>query len=190
MIKTTIYLKNLDEKNSEILEGKIAYIDGVEDYEMTIDSIEMLHDENIITKEDLITAIEDLGFDVSQKPFNTINKNKPAIIESTNKKNVKSLKTKIYIPDIECESCSRLIEKKMSHIDGIENYKINGVIHSFTSDWPTAQKYLNLGFYLGFNGIITFPSSLTVLILLRTSLEVPAGRDNFSLPKIFSTIEE
>jgi len=34
--------------------------------------------------------------------------------------------------------------------------KIGGVIHSFTSNWETAQKFLERGFYLGFNGIITF----------------------------------
>src|SRR3989338_7577283 len=34
--------------------------------------------------------------------------------------------------------------------------KIKGVIHSFTSTWETAQKFLERGFYLGFNGIITF----------------------------------
>ncbi len=31
-----------------------------------------------------------------------------------------------------------------------------GVIHSFTGTWPDAQRYLELGFCLGFNGIITF----------------------------------
>lgn len=36
---------------------------------------------------------------------------------------------------------------------------VRGVIHSFTSDWETAQKFLDLGFYIGLNGIITFPSS-------------------------------
>ena len=34
--------------------------------------------------------------------------------------------------------------------------KIKGVIHSFTSTWKMAQKFLERGFYLGFNGIITF----------------------------------
>lgn len=34
--------------------------------------------------------------------------------------------------------------------------KIKGVIHSFTSTWEIAQKFLERGFYLGLNGIITF----------------------------------
>jgi TatD DNase family protein len=41
----------------------------------------------------------------------------------------------------------------------ILNTKISGVIHSFTGDFNLARKFLDLGLYLGLNGIITFPSS-------------------------------
>ena len=34
------------------------------------------------------------------------------------------------------------------------NYKLKGVIHCFAGTWEQAQKYLEMGFYLGFNGII------------------------------------
>ena len=34
------------------------------------------------------------------------------------------------------------------------NGEIKGVIHSFTGDWQTAKDFLDMGFYLGFNGII------------------------------------
>lgn len=33
---------------------------------------------------------------------------------------------------------------------------VRGVLHSFTSTWEIAQKFLDLGFYIGLNGIITF----------------------------------
>ena len=33
---------------------------------------------------------------------------------------------------------------------------ISGVIHSFSGRWSQAEEYLAMGFYLGFNGIITF----------------------------------
>ena len=36
----------------------------------------------------------------------------------------------------------------------IPNSKIRGVIHCFTGNWEQAQKYLEMGFYLGLNGII------------------------------------
>ncbi|MCX6741310.1 MAG: TatD family hydrolase [Candidatus Parcubacteria bacterium] len=34
-----------------------------------------------------------------------------------------------------------------------------GVIHCFVADWPTAQKFLDLGFYVGFTGIITYSNA-------------------------------
>ncbi len=34
------------------------------------------------------------------------------------------------------------------------NYKLNGVVHCFTGSWEQAKQYLDMGFYLGFNGII------------------------------------
>lgn len=40
---------------------------------------------------------------------------------------------------------------------------IQGVIHCFTGSWTQAQKYLETGFYLGFNGII-FKLDLTEVI--------------------------
>ncbi len=36
----------------------------------------------------------------------------------------------------------------------ISGFKFHGVIHCFTGTWEQAQKYLEMGFYLGFNGII------------------------------------
>lgn len=38
----------------------------------------------------------------------------------------------------------------------IHNSNLRGVAHSFTGTVDEARKYLDLGFYLGFNGIITF----------------------------------
>lgn len=43
------------------------------------------------------------------------------------------------------------------------DYKI-GVIHSFIGSWKTAQKFLNLGFKIGLNGIITYSESYDKLI--------------------------
>ena len=35
-----------------------------------------------------------------------------------------------------------------------ENSNLRGVIHCFTGNWDQTEKYLNMGFYLGFTGII------------------------------------
>jgi len=36
----------------------------------------------------------------------------------------------------------------------LKNNQIHGVIHCFTGKWKQAKEYLDMGFYLGFNGII------------------------------------
>jgi len=41
-------------------------------------------------------------------------------------------------------------------LDVLAQQSIRGVIHCFGADWPMAEKFLALGFYLGFTGIITF----------------------------------
>ncbi|MDF1497755.1 MAG: TatD family hydrolase [Patescibacteria group bacterium] len=44
-------------------------------------------------------------------------------------------------------------------IDILKEYKTSnwkGVIHCFTASWEIAKEYINLGFYIGFTGIITY----------------------------------
>ena len=36
-----------------------------------------------------------------------------------------------------------------------------GVVHCFSGNWTQAQQFLDMGFYLGFTGIITFPARKT-----------------------------
>lgn len=45
---------------------------------------------------------------------------------------------------------------RMAHQDLLEilNSKLNGVIHCFTGSLEEAKRYMDMGFYLGFNGII------------------------------------
>lgn len=73
------------------------------------------------------------------------------------------------------------------------NYKLTGVIHCFVGTWQEAQKYLELGFYLGINGII-FKLNLDEVIkncpldkiLVETDcpylIPVPEGKDTRNEP--------
>ena len=45
--------------------------------------------------------------------------------------------------------------------------KIRGVIHCFTGDYEAARKYLDLGFYLSFTGIITFKNAAPLREVVR-----------------------
>ncbi|MFH1656178.1 MAG: TatD family hydrolase [Candidatus Nealsonbacteria bacterium] len=51
-----------------------------------------------------------------------------------------------------------ILHCRMAHNDLIEILKtklnIKGVIHCFTGNWEQAERYLEMGFYLGINGII------------------------------------
>lgn len=38
---------------------------------------------------------------------------------------------------------------------------LKGVVHCYTSNWQNAQKYLEMGLYIGFTGVITFPPKKT-----------------------------
>jgi len=40
----------------------------------------------------------------------------------------------------------------------LDDFSLKGVIHCFSANWQTAKEFLKRGFYLGFNGIITFPN--------------------------------
>jgi TatD DNase family protein len=39
---------------------------------------------------------------------------------------------------------------------------VGGVMHCFTEDWATAQRALDLGFYISFSGIVTFKNALHI----------------------------
>jgi TatD DNase family protein len=43
-------------------------------------------------------------------------------------------------------------------------FKLKGEIHCFSANWQIAQNFLDLGFYLGFTGVITFPNVSQELI--------------------------
>jgi len=51
--------------------------------------------------------------------------------------------------------------------------KPRGVIHCFDSDWPTAQNFLNLGFYLSFSGKITYQNQPALAEVVQ---KVPADK--------------
>src|SRR3990167_11387219 len=42
-----------------------------------------------------------------------------------------------------------------------------GVAHCFTSSWAVAQEFLKLNFYLSFSAIITYPSGIELLNVVR-----------------------
>jgi len=54
-----------------------------------------------------------------------------------------------------------------------KNAGLQGVFHCFTSSWVFAQKILDLGFYISFSGIITYPTGSSIL---QTVANIPLDR--------------
>ena len=55
---------------------------------------------------------------------------------------------------IHCRSAFDDLYEILSYSLQTTHYKLRGVIHCFSGTWEEAKKYLDLGFYLGINGII------------------------------------
>lgn len=51
-------------------------------------------------------------------------------------------------------------------LDILRQQPASGVIHCFGANWPVAEKFLSLGFYIGFTGIITFGKKAGALELV------------------------
>ena len=60
------------------------------------------------------------------------------------------------------------------------NRQIRGTVHCYTSNWKHAEQYLDMGLYLGFTGVVTFPPKkldpAPQLGLLETIEKMPLDR--------------
>jgi len=54
-----------------------------------------------------------------------------------------------------------------------EKFDCRGVLHCFTEDWETARRMVDLGFFISFSGILTFPN---VHSLRHVARKIPANR--------------
>jgi len=60
---------------------------------------------------------------------------------------------------------SRDATKEMLEI--LKNYQLKGIMHCFTETYEIAQEYIEMGYKLGINGIITFKNSKLPLTLAK-----------------------
>jgi TatD DNase family protein len=68
---------------------------------------------------------------------------------------------------------TREADEETAEILGRELGPDGGVIHCFTSDWTAAQRYLALGMYLSFSGVVTFRNADA---LREAARKTPADR--------------
>jgi len=103
-----------------------------------------------------VIAIGECGLELYHVPQNVdkekfLEKQKRIFLKQINLANELDLPVVIHVRDAHKE----LVEV----ISGLK--EIKGVVHCYTGNWEFAQKYLKMGLYLGFTGVVTFPPKKT-----------------------------
>ncbi len=115
-----------------------------------------------LAREKGVVAIGEIGLDYWNEPKG---KEKAKIFKEKQKEVfLKQLKLakELGLPIIlHCRKAHNDLIKTLLEFSSQHNFddrqncvKFQGVVHCFTGDWEQAQKYLEMGLYLGFNGII------------------------------------
>jgi len=101
-----------------------------------------------LTKSEKVVAIGEVGLDYWYRP-----KTKTKLEQFKNKQKEVFLKQFNLAKEL---GLPVIFHCRMAHQDLIENLdtETRGVVHCFSGNWDEAQKYLEMGLYLGFNGII------------------------------------
>ncbi len=111
---------------------------------------------------DKVVAIGEVGLDYWHKPKN---KQKKAEFKEKQKSVFSrqlDLAAELMLPVI--IHCRVAFDDLLEILGERRDTELKGVIHCFTGSWIQAQKFLEMGFYLGFNGII-FNRDLDEVIL-------------------------
>ena len=95
-------------------------------------------------KNDKVIGIGEIGLDYN---FNSENKEEQKNIFERQLKLAEDLNLPIVVHSREATKDT---------IDILKKYKITGVIHCFNGSVETAREYINMGFKLGINGVVTF----------------------------------
>src|SRR3989344_3064608 len=114
---------------------------------------------------DKVVAIGEIGLDYFRLPAENqqavISKQKTELIKQLEFAKKHGLPVTFHGRDLPATPASGLAWRAGAYEDLIAILKSEyagqpGVIHSFTGDWPTAKKFLDLGFYVAVNGILIF----------------------------------
>ncbi|MGD0576552.1 MAG: TatD family hydrolase [Candidatus Staskawiczbacteria bacterium] len=102
-----------------------------------------------LAKSPKVVAFGEIGLDYYYKPKS-----------KTKRAQFKELQKNVFIEQLKLAEELNLpviVHCRMAHADIFEilkTMKLKGVLHGFVGNWDEAKKYLDLGFYIGINGII------------------------------------
>ena len=171
------YDKDRDEVIKKCLENNIWMINVGTNYETSKKAIEIsekypqgvfasvgMHPENIrkevfdhekyksLTDSKKVVAIGEIGLDYWYRPKT---KKKRTEFEEKQKELLLkqlNLAKELNLPVI--FHCRTAHDDLLEILSAKENSNLRGVVHCLTGNWNQTEKYLNMGFYLGFTGII------------------------------------
>lgn len=102
-----------------------------------------------LAKNKKVVAIGEIGLDYYHEPYDK-NMQRPVLCKQLD------LAKELNLPVIfHCRNAHDDLINEIRSRNEIGSPKITGVIHCFTGTWEEAKKYLDMGLYLGFNGIIS-----------------------------------
>ncbi len=132
-----------------------------------------------LAKSPKVIAIGETGLDLFHLPPDkskdeVLAKQKQVFLDHATFAVKHNLPLAIHCRDAHDEMIELLREKKAA------GWNLRGVIHCYTSGWEHAKQYIDLGFYLGFTGVVTFPPKKTnpasQLALLEVVRQIPLDR--------------
>lgn len=127
---------------------------------------EVLENQKEFSVEDILKVIEDLqisaigetGLDYYRDTCDR-DLQKMRFLAHINAAKISKKPLIIHVRDSKDEVINILQKEKSSDL--------KGVVHCFTDDLATAKKYLNLGYYLSFSGVVTFPNAKELRSVLK-----------------------
>ncbi len=111
----------------------------------------------LVRSSDKVVAIGETGLDAfhvpNDMPLDEVFDDQWSLVEKHRELADKhDLPLVFHVRDAHAEMIKRLGEWR---------HPIRGVVHCFTGNWHEAKAYLDMGLYLGFTGVITFPPKKT-----------------------------
>lgn len=152
-IYATIGLHPIHLFPTRVDEEESSFVSREEDFD------EKYYDE--LSKSEKVIAVGECGIDLFHLPKDksleeVLKKQKEIFIKQKNFAQKNNLPLVIHVRDAYKEMIDLLHSELRT-----KNSELSGVVHCYSSNWENAQKFLDLGLYLGFTGIVTFPAKKT-----------------------------
>jgi len=162
-VYATIGLHPVHLFNTEVDEGEVTFKSREEKFDHAT--------YRKLAEHEKVIAIGECGMELFHLPPNAdreqiIKVQKEAFREQCQLANDLGLPLVIHVRDAYTETLETIREFNK------EGLNVRGVIHCYTGNWMNAQQFLDLGFYLGFTGVVTFPAKKTNPIPQNELIEV------------------